>query len=105
MLQRPLTWLEDESVPLPPTAHALGAASDAPGLLAAGGTLSVERLREAYSRGIFPWYSENQPILWWSPDPRMVLPVSEFTLSRSLKKTLSKFVRTAGCGVAIDRAF
>jgi leucyl/phenylalanyl-tRNA---protein transferase len=57
-------------------------------LLAAGGDLSPGRLLAAYERGIFPWYSEQQPILWWSPDPRMVLFPSELKISRSLAKTL-----------------
>lgn len=59
-----------------------------PGLLAAGGDLSPARLLAAYERGVFPWYSAQQPILWWSPDPRMVLFPAEFKCSRSLKKTL-----------------
>jgi leucyl/phenylalanyl-tRNA--protein transferase len=58
------------------------------GLLAAGGDLSPERLIEGYRRGIFPWYSAGDPILWWSPDPRMVLFPAEFKISRSLGKTL-----------------
>lgn len=58
------------------------------GLLAVGGDLSVERLLCAYRRGIFPWYSEPQPILWWSPDPRMVLFPEKLHVSRSLRKTL-----------------
>jgi leucyl/phenylalanyl-tRNA--protein transferase len=59
-----------------------------PGLLAAGGDLSPARLLAAYERGVFPWYSAQQPILWWSPDPRMVLFPREFKCSRSLRKTL-----------------
>ena len=59
-----------------------------PGLLAAGGDLSPARLLAAYERGVFPWYSAQQPILWWSPDPRMVLFPNEFNCSRSLRKTL-----------------
>jgi leucyl/phenylalanyl-tRNA--protein transferase len=61
---------------------------DPPGLLAAGGDLHPARLLAAYERGIFPWYSAQQPILWWSPDPRMVLFPGEFNISRSLRKTL-----------------
>lgn len=60
------------------------------GLLAVGGDLSIERLTSAYQKGIFPWYSEGQPILWWSPDPRMVLRPSEIKVSRSLAKTIRK---------------
>lgn len=60
------------------------------GLLAVGGDLSVERLLLAYANGIFPWYSEGQPILWWSPDPRMLLFLDEFRCSKSLRKLLKK---------------
>jgi leucyl/phenylalanyl-tRNA--protein transferase len=65
--------------------HAL---REPPGLLAAGGDLKPARLLAAYERGVFPWYSAQQPILWWSPDPRMVLFPEEFHCSRSLTKTL-----------------
>lgn len=60
------------------------------GLLAVGGDLSVERLTSAYRQGIFPWYSEGQPILWWSPNPRMVLEPKNIKVSRSLSKTMRK---------------
>ncbi len=60
------------------------------GLLAAGGDLSPERLLRAYRAGIFPWFSDGEPILWWSPDPRMVLFPSELQIARSLAKTLRK---------------
>ena len=99
-----IPWLDDDT-PLPPTRQALGRDSDAPGLLAAGGRLTVERLADAYSKGVFPWFSEGQPVLWWAPDPRMVLPVAEFKLSRSMRKTLARFVRRPGCEVRIDSAF
>ena len=94
-------WLHPDS-PLPPTSDALDENSDAPGLLAAGGGLSIARLREAYSHGIFPWYSPGQPVLWWSPDPRMVLQTGEFRLSHSMRKTLRRFLRTPGCDVRFD---
>jgi leucyl/phenylalanyl-tRNA--protein transferase len=100
-----LTWLVDPSQPLPDTRLALGSSSEAPGLLAAGGELTPRRLAEAYRRGIFPWYSEGQPVLWWSPDPRMVLPAAEFRLSHSLRKTLRRFVATPGCELRVDTAF
>jgi leucyl/phenylalanyl-tRNA--protein transferase len=77
------------------------AQSDPDGLLCAGGDLSPARLLEAYRRGIFPWYSEGQPILWWSPDPRAVLYPGEFRVSRSLAKTL----RNRGFESSVDRAF
>jgi leucyl/phenylalanyl-tRNA--protein transferase len=70
-----LNWIDD-STPLPPASAALGPDTDAPGLVAAGGRVTPARLLEAYSQGIFPWYSAGQPVLWWSPDPRMVLPVA-----------------------------
>jgi leucyl/phenylalanyl-tRNA---protein transferase len=69
----------------PPLENAL---REPPGLLAAGGDLRPARLLAAYERGVFPWYSAQQPILWWSPDPRMVLYPKEFHCSRSLRKTL-----------------
>jgi leucyl/phenylalanyl-tRNA--protein transferase len=72
-----------------------------PGLLAAGGDLSPARLLAAYERGVFPWYSAQQPILWWSPDPRMVLFPEEFKCSRSLKKTL----RNGAMRTRVDHAF
>lgn len=100
-----IAWLRSAGDALPDTRQALPAHSEAPGLLAAGGELTPERLTEAYSRGIFPWYSAGQPVLWWAPDPRMVLWVAEFKLSHSLRKTLSRFARTPGCEVRIDGAF
>ena len=100
-----ITWLHDDSDRLPDVSEALPSDSEAPGLLAAGGKLSPQRLHEAYSHGIFPWYGEGQPVLWWSPDPRMVLHTDEFKLARSLRKTITRFVRTPGCEVRIDSAF
>jgi leucyl/phenylalanyl-tRNA--protein transferase len=74
-------------ISFPPVTQALRSPN---GLLAAGGDLSAARLMEAYRHGIFPWFSEGEPILWWSPDPRMVLFPGEFKLSHSLRKTLRK---------------
>ena len=71
------------------------------GLLAIGGDLSPKRLLLAYSNGIFPWYSEGEPILWWSPDPRLVLYPAELNVSRSLKKVLKQDIFK----VTLDRAF
>jgi leucyl/phenylalanyl-tRNA---protein transferase len=99
-----LTWIDDHTA-LPPAHLALGADSDAPGLVAAGGRVTPARLEEAYRHGIFPWYGPGQPVLWWSPDPRMVLPVAEFRLSHSLRKTLRRFRRSAGCELRFDSAF
>src|SRR3954462_13239415 len=84
--------------PFPPIAAAL---SEPNGLLAAGGDLSPDRLLAAYRHGIFPWYSEGQPILWWSPDPRMVLYPAEISISRSLRKRLRKH----DFEVRVDSAF
>ncbi|MBX9870885.1 MAG: leucyl/phenylalanyl-tRNA--protein transferase [Burkholderiaceae bacterium] len=100
----PLPWLEPGE-DFPPVEQAWARGSDAPGLLAAGGSLDVDSLCRAYARGIFPWFSPGQPILWWSTDPRMVLKVKEFRLHRSLRKTLQKFVITPGCEIRFDSAF
>ena len=96
-----IPWLQADT-PLPPTSGALDDSTDAPGLLAAGGDLRLSRLREAYSHGVFPWYGQGQPVLWWSPDPRMVLRTDQFRLSHSLRKTLRRFLRTPGCELRID---
>ncbi|MEY4754749.1 MAG: hypothetical protein RJA44_2424 [Pseudomonadota bacterium] len=102
-----IPWLpdDDDAAPFPPTEQALGPGSEAAGLLCAGGRLDVPRLRMAYAQGIFPWYGPDQPVLWWSTDPRMVLQTSNFRLHRSLRKTLRRFIATPGCAVTIDRAF
>jgi leucyl/phenylalanyl-tRNA--protein transferase len=100
-----IPWLHGPADRLPDTRRALPRDSDAPGLLAAGGELTPARLTEAYSRGIFPWFSDGQPILWWSPDPRMVLLTDEFRLTRSLRKTLVKFAADPRCEIRIDSAF
>ncbi|MGH8600774.1 MAG: leucyl/phenylalanyl-tRNA--protein transferase, partial [Burkholderiales bacterium] len=81
-----IPWL-DATDSFPPVARAL---AEPNGLIAAGGDLSTQRLIAAYRHGIFPWFSDDQPILWWSPDPRMVLFPHELKLSRSLRKTLCK---------------
>jgi leucyl/phenylalanyl-tRNA--protein transferase len=78
----PVFQLEKEPIfPLPQLAEDSG-------LLAVGGDLSVERLIQAYAHGIFPWYSEGDPILWWSPDPRMILFPDRFKVSKSLRKVI-----------------
>jgi len=71
------------------------------GLLAVGGSLTSQRLLQAYRRGIFPWYSEGQPVLWWSPDPRMVLYPGDLRITRSLRKTLAH----TSFRVTFDNAF
>ncbi|HRH82102.1 MAG TPA: leucyl/phenylalanyl-tRNA--protein transferase [Thiobacillaceae bacterium] len=92
-----IPWLLRDD-PFPPLSQAL---AEPNGLLAAGGDLSAPRLLAAYRRGIFPWFNPGEPVLWWSPDPRMVLFPDEFKLSRSLKKTL----RRADHEVRTDTAF
>jgi len=92
-----ITWLSADT-PFPPVENAL---LEPNGLLAAGGDLSAPRLLAAYRSGIFPWYSEGQPILWWSPDPRMILHVEEFAIPRSLRKR----VRQARFDLRSDTAF
>jgi leucyl/phenylalanyl-tRNA---protein transferase len=89
----------------PPVMQAWGPQDPAPGLLAAGADLCVGTLRKAYAQGIFPWYSQGQPILWWSPNPRMVLRVKDFKMHRSMRKTLQKFLQTRDCEIRINSAF
>ncbi|HEU4375885.1 MAG TPA: leucyl/phenylalanyl-tRNA--protein transferase [Telluria sp.] len=90
-----IPWLES-TTPFPDVSHAL--TNDAPGLLAAGADLSPQRLLIAYQHGIFPWFSEGQPILWWSTDPRMVLMTDQFKISDSLRKTLRRVERSMAEG-------
>ncbi|HEY2019671.1 leucyl/phenylalanyl-tRNA--protein transferase [Paraburkholderia sp.] len=97
-------WLGADD-PFPPVERALGASSGAPGLLAASGDLLPSRLIDAYQRGIFPWYSDGQPVLWWSPDPRMILRPAEFKLSPSLRKTLKRVLRDDAWEIRVDHAF
>ncbi len=93
-------WLDpnDPQAPFPPVEMAL---RDPDGLLALGGDLSPERLLRAYRLGIFPWYSAGQPILWWSPNPRMVMRPVDLKLSRSLRKSLRKGLFT----ITLNQAF
>lgn len=95
-----LPWLDpyNEEQPFPNPEYAL---TDPDGLLAVGGSLSPRRLLRAYRHGIFPWYSDGQPILWWSPDPRTVLFPDRINISRSLRKTLRKQL----FNVTMDQAF
>ena len=99
-----LPWLEPGDQ-FPDVAQTWGETDPIPGLLAAGGALDVDTLLQAYGHGIFPWFSDGQPILWWSPDPRMVLQTANFRLHRSLRKTLEKFRRDAACEIRINHAF
>jgi leucyl/phenylalanyl-tRNA--protein transferase len=93
-------WINpgDTSLAFPDVSQAL---TEPDGLLAVGGDLTPARIVSAYRRGIFPWYSDNQPILWWSPDPRTVLYPHKLKISRSLLKTLRKETFT----VTMDEAF
>jgi len=93
-----LPWLSAHAVKFPPVESAL---RDPDGLLAAGGALTPAWLLAAYRHGIFPWFGDDQPILWWSPDPRMVLVPGEIRVRRSLAKRL----RNAGFTITADRAF
>lgn len=91
-------WLEKSPVAFPPTELAL---KEPNGLLAIGGDLSVEWLLHAYQNGIFPWFNEDEPILWWTPDPRSVLITQNFHCPKSLKKTLRK----VPYAITFDHAF
>lgn len=99
-----LSWINADQA-LPPAALAWGPGTSAPGLLAAGRDLSVTRLLEAYSHGIFPWFSEHQPVLWWSPDPRMVLRTTDFRFHRSLRQALQRSLRQPGFSLRFDHDF
>ncbi len=89
----------------PPVAQAWGAEHGAAGLLAVGGDLSPETLHRAYSLGIFPWFSQGDPILWWSPDPRMVLQVADFKIQPSFKRKIKQFIRNPRCEIRVDFDF
>jgi leucyl/phenylalanyl-tRNA--protein transferase len=99
-----LPWLDPGEF-VPPPATAWGETDPVPGLLAAGGSLDVATLRDAYSKAAFPWFSEGQPILWWSPDPRMTLIPASFRLHRSLRKSLQSFRRDKSCEIRVDHDF
>ena len=92
-----LPWLSDED-PLPPVESAMRRPN---GLLAAGGGLSVRRLADAYRRGCFPWYSAGEPVLWWSPDPRMVLVPAQLHVPRSLARRMRRGDITISADLAI----
>ena len=91
-------WLDLEEISFPPTEDAL---EEPNGLLAASEELGINRLINAYQRGIFPWYSEDQPILWWSPDPRMVITRESLHISRTMRKLINK----RAYSVTSDKAF
>ena len=93
-----ISWLTDDCEDFPSVDNAL---EEPNGLLAAGGDLSTKRLINAYSNGIFPWYDDDQPILWWSPNPRAIIIPSQLHCSKSLKKTIRKSMLT----YTFDKAF
>lgn len=103
-MNRALRWI-DPNDPLPDTCHALTTQEGANGLLAAGVDLGPKRLIEAYSRGIFPWFSSGEPVLWWSPSPRMVLMTDEFHLAKSLRKHAIKKLKDPEFEICADRSF
>ncbi|NBX53525.1 MAG: leucyl/phenylalanyl-tRNA--protein transferase [Betaproteobacteria bacterium] len=91
--------------PLPLAAQALGSETPWDGLVAAGSDMSAKRLIEAYTKGIFPWYSQDQMVLWWSMNPRMVLQPSHFKFHRSLKKALKKALLKNQLEIRVDHDF
>jgi leucyl/phenylalanyl-tRNA---protein transferase len=93
-----IVWLDETLSLFPDVSTAL---TEPDGLLAVGGDLSISRLVEAYRNGVFPWYEEDQPILWWSPNPRCVLYPDQLHISRSLKKALRK----SDYRITFDQAF
>ena len=100
-----LPWLAPGD-PFPDAAPGLGRRSrPAPGLLAAGGALDVDSLQRAYGSGIFPWFSEGQPILWWSTDPRMVLFTRRVQAAPVAAQDLARFIADPRCEIRIDSAF
>lgn len=99
-----LPWLAAGEA-FPPTQQAWPSSSPAPGLLAAGGALDVATLVAAYTRGIFPWFSGDQPILWWSTAPRMVLKTADFVFSNSLRKQLRRMHKLGELDVRFNTVF
>ncbi len=96
-----IPWLAPGQ-PFPPVSAALHTPN---GLLAASADLTADRLLAAYPQGIFPWYSDEEPVLWWSPDPRMVLFTDEFKISRSFSKTLRKTAYDSSIELRVDSDF
>jgi leucyl/phenylalanyl-tRNA---protein transferase len=101
IVKQALVWIEpNQALPAPDTAW-----REPNGLVCAGLDLGAERLLEAYTKGIFPWYSPGQPVLWWSPDPRMILMLEEFKLHRSLRKSLTKVKADGQWSLTLNRCF
>ena len=103
-----IPWLEPND-PFPDVSLALAESSGVNGLLAASASIRPERLLQAYRKGIFPWFSDGQPVLWWSPSPRMILPTDGLSISRSLKKKLNQVRKSMLFGgsweIRFDSAF
>jgi leucyl/phenylalanyl-tRNA--protein transferase len=101
-MRSPIPFLEetDDQTPFPPTDTAL---TEPNGLLMAGANLKPDRLIQAYRQGIFPWYSEGEPILWWSPDPRCVIWPDQLKISRSLGKTIRRQIFTVSHNQAFEQ--
>lgn len=100
-------WVEP-GTPLPDPARLPATApvdDELAGLIAAGRDLGPDRLFEAYSLGLFPWYTAGQPVLWWSPDPRMVLVLDDLRMHRSLRQTIRRHRRTMDWQVTLNRSF
>lgn len=95
-----IDWLQEDVPPYFPNSHL--AQEEPNGLLAAGGLLTPTWLVEAYKRGIFPWFDDESPILWWSPAPRMILKAEDFHLGRSLRKTMRKTSFRFSCNLAFE---
>lgn len=103
-MNRKLCWINPGD-PLPDTSLALTPEDGANGLLAAGADLSPQRLIEAYSKGVFPWFSKGEPVLWWTPAPRMVLMVGEFKVSKSFRKEIRKALESPTLEITRDLDF
>ncbi len=104
----PMNWSLPHLLPgaaFPDPERALPDEAPYPGLLAVGGSLDAGSLRAAYAAGIFPWFSQGQPLLWWSPDPRMVLLPDELRVHRSLRKTASRMAADPDFALRVDTDF
>ena len=99
-----IQWIEPGDA-FPDPADALGQDGSTPGLVAVSRHLDRPTLLSAYRLGIFPWFTDDQPVLWWSPDPRMILRSEQFRVHRSFRKKLRTFRTTRGCEIRVDTAF
>ena len=99
-----ITWLGPHD-PFPTPSHNTDPDANVPGLIAVSERIYPGQLLQAYQKGIFPWYSDNQPVLWWSPDPRMVLDPKNFKCSESLRKKIRQFTQDSQCEISVDDDF